>query len=166
MCGFGMSWLDSLCLKAHMVGTALATCGATTKLVLLLKSKADPTYLPRYLASAKTITRLIVLGSVLLTLAGIGPAAWPGHNCTPCRETRHGSPDICAGAAHRQRRRAAVPGVGPSAGKSIPLHSFAFSDGIYCWRAQRPGFSTSSMLCGCWDDLRNCGPCEPDTRHV
>ena len=55
-----------------MIGLALATGGATTKLVLLLKSKADPAYLLPYLALATAITRLIVLGLVLLTLAGIG----------------------------------------------------------------------------------------------
>ena len=38
----------------------------------LLKSKADPAYLLPYLALATAITRLIVLGLVLLTLAGIG----------------------------------------------------------------------------------------------
>ena len=67
-----MSWLYSLCLAAHMIGLALATGGATTKLVFLLKSKADPAYLLPYLALATAITRLIVLGLVLLTLAGIG----------------------------------------------------------------------------------------------
>ena len=67
-----MSWLYSVCLAVHLIGLAMAAGSATTKLALLLKSKADPVYLKPYLAVAKVITRLIVLGLVLLVISGIG----------------------------------------------------------------------------------------------
>jgi hypothetical protein len=45
---------------------------ATAKLTLLLRCKADHSFLPAYIAVAKPVTRLIVLGLALLTLSGVG----------------------------------------------------------------------------------------------
>jgi hypothetical protein len=162
--GFDMSWLYSLCLAAHVIGWVLVTDGATTKLALLLKSKADPAYLPPYLAIANAITRLILPGLVLLTLAGIGLLLL-GHALTVLIVVKLAmvvlifvlGPLIDNVVEPRFRELAPVPG------SQIRQLSFAFSDAIHCWKRQRPGFSTSSSLCGCWDDLRNCGPCE--VRH-
>lgn len=66
-----MSWSPILVL-AHLLGLALGLGAATVKLVLLLRCRADPAALPGYLAASKPVTRLIVLGMVLLTLSGIG----------------------------------------------------------------------------------------------
>lgn len=64
--------LPSLLLLTHLVGLALGLGSATAKLALLLKSRADSTFLPVYLKATKPITRLIVLGMILLTASGIG----------------------------------------------------------------------------------------------
>jgi hypothetical protein len=45
---------------------------ATAKLTLLLRCKTDHSFLPVYIAAAKPVTRLIVLGLALLTLSGVG----------------------------------------------------------------------------------------------
>ena len=45
---------------------------ATAKLVLLLRCKAKPAFLPAYLGAVRPVTRLIMLGLVLLTLSGGG----------------------------------------------------------------------------------------------
>ncbi len=64
--------LASLLSVGHLVGLALAMGAATVKVALLLKCRADPSFVPGYLQAVKPITRLIVLGIVLLTLSGIG----------------------------------------------------------------------------------------------
>lgn len=65
--------MSSALLVVHLIGLALGVGGATTKLVLLLKARADPAFVPLYMAVAKPVTRLILVGIVLLTLSGI---AW------------------------------------------------------------------------------------------
>lgn len=67
---------------AHLIGLALGIGSATAKLTLLLRSRADHAFLPAYIATAKTLTRLIVLGLALLTLSGVG---WllVGYQFTP-----------------------------------------------------------------------------------
>lgn len=64
--------LRSLLALAHLIGLVLAVGSATTKLVLLLKSRIDQTYVPVYLQVAGPITRLILTGIALLILSGIG----------------------------------------------------------------------------------------------
>lgn len=55
----------------HYLGLGLALGSATTKLILLLKSRADYAFIPTYVAVAKPITRLILIGTALLVLSGI-----------------------------------------------------------------------------------------------
>jgi hypothetical protein len=64
--------LPSLLSLAHLIGLALGVGCATAKLTLLLRCRADHTLVPSYIATAKPITRLIVLGLALLTLSGVG----------------------------------------------------------------------------------------------
>lgn len=64
--------LPSLLLLTHLVGLALGLGSATGKLVLLLKSRADHTFIPVYLKVARPLTRLIVVGMILLTASGAG----------------------------------------------------------------------------------------------
>jgi hypothetical protein len=64
--------LSSLLTLVHLIGLSLAVGAATVKVALLLKSKADHTFVPLYLRVARPITRQIILGMVLLTLSGIG----------------------------------------------------------------------------------------------
>ena len=64
--------VPSLLTLTHLIGLALAVGSATSKLMLLLKCRADSAFLPTYVAAAKTITRLIVVGLGLLTLSGVG----------------------------------------------------------------------------------------------
>jgi len=77
-----MTSLPSLLTLAHLIGLALAVGAATVKLVLLVKCRADPALVPAYVAVARPITRLIILGLVLLTLSGVG---WLliGYQLTP-----------------------------------------------------------------------------------
>lgn len=72
----------SLLLTLHLIGPALGIGCATAKLALLLKCKAEEALLPAYLAVVKPITRLIVVGLVLLTGSGIG-WLWLGYPLTP-----------------------------------------------------------------------------------
>lgn len=64
--------LHSFLLLVHLVGLAWGLGAATLKVVLLLRCKADTGFVPVYLAVLTPITRLIVLGLILLTLSGIG----------------------------------------------------------------------------------------------
>jgi hypothetical protein len=57
---------------AHLAGLALGVGAATVKLFLLLKCRKEPAFLKVYLQVAKTITRQIIAGMILLTLSGIG----------------------------------------------------------------------------------------------
>jgi hypothetical protein len=67
-----MPSLSSVLLLAHLIGLGLGLGSATAKLALLLRSKADPAFLLGYLAATRPITRLIILGLVLLTVSGVG----------------------------------------------------------------------------------------------
>lgn len=69
--------LWSLFPLAHLVGLALGVGGATVKLTLLMKCTRDYQFAHVYIQVARPITRLIVLGLVLLTLSGIG-LLWAG----------------------------------------------------------------------------------------
>lgn len=65
------SWTSLLSL-AHLIGLALGLGCATAKLMLLVKCRADHAFVPTYIAVARYVTRLIILGLVLLTLSGVG----------------------------------------------------------------------------------------------
>ena len=77
-----MPSLPALLSLAHLIGLALGVGSATAKLTLLLRCKADPAFVPAYIAAARPVTRLIVLGLALLTLSGVG---WllVGYQFTP-----------------------------------------------------------------------------------
>lgn len=62
----------ALLLMVHLIGIALGLGAATVKLVLLLKCKGDIAFTSSYLAVARAITRLIILGLILTALSGIG----------------------------------------------------------------------------------------------
>ncbi len=62
---------SALLLVVHVIGIALGAGSATTKLLLLLRTRGDPAFVPHYIAVIKPITRLILAGIVLLTLSGI-----------------------------------------------------------------------------------------------
>lgn len=64
--------LSSILLLAHLFGLALAVGAATVKLTLLLKSISDPAVLPAFVKVARPVTRLIIIGMILLALSGIG----------------------------------------------------------------------------------------------
>jgi hypothetical protein len=55
----------------HLLGLVLGVGAATVKLVLLIRCKADQSFMPAYLKVVRPITQLLVLGLVLLTLSGI-----------------------------------------------------------------------------------------------
>ncbi len=65
---FSLSGFSTL---AHLIGFALGVGGATVKLYLLLQSISDLSLMPSYLRVARPITRLIVLGIILLTVSGL-----------------------------------------------------------------------------------------------
>ena len=67
-----MTSLRSILTLAHLIGLALAVGSATAKLRLLLRCKADHAFVPNYVAVARPVTRLIILGLALLTLSGLG----------------------------------------------------------------------------------------------
>lgn len=62
----------SLLSLAHVIGLAMAVGAAAVKLALLRRCNADSAFVPVYLGVARPITRLIILGLILLTLSGIG----------------------------------------------------------------------------------------------
>jgi len=64
--------LPRLLSLAHLVGLTLAVGAATVKLSLLLKCRADHTFVPVYLKIARPVTRQLIVGLILLTLSGIG----------------------------------------------------------------------------------------------
>lgn len=67
-----MMSVPALLTFAHLVGLGLGVGAATAKLVLLLKSSADPAFLPAHIKVSKLLTRQIIIGMALLTLSGIG----------------------------------------------------------------------------------------------
>jgi hypothetical protein len=67
-----MTSLPALLSLAHLLGLALGVGCATAKLVLLVRTRTDQAFLPAYVAAARPLTRLIILGTALLTLSGVG----------------------------------------------------------------------------------------------
>lgn len=76
-----MTALSNLLLLAHLVGLALAVGAASVKLVLLIHCARDLTLVPAYLSVVRPVTKMIILGLILLTLSGLG---WllQGHRIT------------------------------------------------------------------------------------
>jgi len=56
----------------HLFGLSLAVGAATVKVVLLLRSVKDAGLLPAYFAVARSVTKLIITGMILLALSGMG----------------------------------------------------------------------------------------------
>lgn len=56
----------------HFLGLGLALGSASLKFLLLLRSRSNPGFVGTYLAVAGQITRLIMIGTGLLVLSGIG----------------------------------------------------------------------------------------------
>jgi hypothetical protein len=69
-------------LLVHLVGLSLGVGAATVKLALLAQSIVDPSFAATFLRVSKPITRLIVVGLILLTLSGIG-WLFLGYRFTP-----------------------------------------------------------------------------------
>ena len=59
-------------LLVHLIGVALALGAATIKLNLVYKGSIHPELFSSYFRLVKPITRLLILGMILLTLSGIG----------------------------------------------------------------------------------------------
>jgi len=57
---------------AHILGLVLGVGAATVKMRLLLKCNSNYGFVPVFLGVIKPITRIIILGQILLTLSGIG----------------------------------------------------------------------------------------------
>ena len=74
--------LSSLLMLIHLLGLSLGVGAATVKLILLFKCNSDYGFVPAYLKVTKMITKLIILGLVLLTLSGIG-WVWLVYPFTP-----------------------------------------------------------------------------------
>jgi hypothetical protein len=60
---------------AHYLGFAMAVGAATSKTVLLLKTRNDLTFVPIFLGASRPLTRLIITGLLLTVASGI---AWLG----------------------------------------------------------------------------------------
>jgi len=67
-----MSLLSTMLFLLHVLGMMLAVGSASTKLALLLKSKKDLEFLPVFIGADEIITKLIIIGLLLLTISGIG----------------------------------------------------------------------------------------------
>jgi len=67
-----MTWLPSLLTLTHLVGLALGVGSATVKLILLFRGTRHHDFLQTYLMVARPITKVLIVGMVLLTLSGIG----------------------------------------------------------------------------------------------
>lgn len=63
------SW--SFLLLFHLIGLALGVGCATAKVVLLLKCYRDTAFVPFYLKVMVPLTRMLVLGLILMTVSGI-----------------------------------------------------------------------------------------------
>ena len=64
------TWL--ILFFVHLLGLSLGIGAATVKLTLLLKCNSDQKFVPTFIAASKPITKIIILGLILLTLSGIG----------------------------------------------------------------------------------------------
>ena len=67
-----MGSLSSWLIVAHVIGLSLAVGSASAKLTLLAKCRTDHAFVPVFIAIARPVTRLIILGLILVTLSGVG----------------------------------------------------------------------------------------------
>jgi hypothetical protein len=66
-----MASLWSFLLVFHLIGLVLGVGSATAKVVLLGKCYRDNTFVPFYLKVMVPLTRILVLGLILMTVSGI-----------------------------------------------------------------------------------------------
>ena len=67
-----MYTVSNYLLLIHLVGIALAVGAATVKLNLVMKANSNSELFSSYFQLVKPITKLLILGMILLTLSGIG----------------------------------------------------------------------------------------------
>jgi len=67
-----MFTIYNLLVLMHLIGFSLGVGSATVKLVLLFRCYSNHEFLNIYLKVTKPVTKLIVVGMILLTLSGIG----------------------------------------------------------------------------------------------
>jgi hypothetical protein len=72
----------SVLTVVHLVGLALAMGSATAKLYLMNLCRKDSSFVATFVAVSRPITRLIIVGLLLLTLSGIG-LLLPGYPFAP-----------------------------------------------------------------------------------
>ena len=78
-----MFTLSSLFSIVHFIGLALAVGAATVKLLVLLRSMKDVSFVPVFLAIEKPVTKQIIVGSVLLIASGVGWLFIESYPLTP-----------------------------------------------------------------------------------
>jgi hypothetical protein len=67
----------------HYLGFALAIGAATSKSVLLLKTRNDLTFVPVFLGASRPLTRLIITGLLLAVASGITWLGLDYHDMSP-----------------------------------------------------------------------------------
>lgn len=74
--------LTSLLITVHLLGLSFALGAATVKSILLYRCRVDYGFVSVYSRVARPITRVLIVGMILLTLSGIG---WllVGYSLTP-----------------------------------------------------------------------------------
>lgn len=77
-----MATIWSLLTVIHIIGFIIGVGAATVKLVLLIKTNKNFSFIPDYLKVSKPITKQIILGQILVTLSGIG-WLFLGYDFTP-----------------------------------------------------------------------------------
>lgn len=118
-----MTALSPMLILVHLIGLTLAVGCATAKLILLLRCRTDPAFIPAYNAVARPLTRLLILGLVLLTLSGLGWLIFRLYPWTPRLGVKLVlvaavwilGPVIDNVAEPRFRQLAPAPGAAPSA---------------------------------------------------
>lgn len=55
----------------HLIGLTLGAGAASVKVILLLKCRADHSFIPAYLKIVRPVTKILITGIILLTLSGL-----------------------------------------------------------------------------------------------
>lgn len=63
--------ISDILLLMHLFGLALGVGSATVKLVLLFKCRSNPEFVSTFKKVSKPITKILIIGLVLLTISGI-----------------------------------------------------------------------------------------------
>jgi len=123
-------------LVVHLVGLALGVGAGTAKLVLLLKCRNDPSFVDVYLRVVRPLTRLIILGLILLTLSGIG---WLllGYSSTPLLIVKLFlvAAIWILGPVIDNSIEPKIRGLPQSRAKRLLRNSSALRISIFCWKA-------------------------------